>query len=48
MLDRWKKKVKKLNNTSCYIPMPKTERDKEYIVMTEEELRLIIGNNKKE
>ena len=42
MLNRWKKTVKKLNNTSGYIPMPKDEIDKEYIVMTEAELKLVL------
>lgn len=42
MLDRWIKTVKKLNSTSCYIPMPKSEEGREYIVMTKSELKLIL------
>ena len=44
MLNRFKKTVKKLNNTGAYINMPKSEIDKEYYVLTLEELRLITNN----
>jgi hypothetical protein len=43
MLNRFKKTVKKLNNSTCYIAMPKSEEDKEYYVLTEKELELILG-----
>ena len=37
------KEVKTLNNHSGYIPMPKSEIGKEYIVMTQKELDYLMG-----
>lgn len=45
MLNRFKKTVKKLNNTGAYINMPKSEIDKEYYVLTQSELDMLRGKD---
>lgn len=47
MLNRWKKEVKKQNNSAGYIAMPASEIGKQWIVMTEAELELLLGRKLK-